>query len=377
MLLLHGRRLTLSTGSNSSKLEDERHIMNRLLRRLLPILLGLTLLTAVRAQQPEFKETLHATVDSSIPSYKPIKELSGTLTSVGTDTMETVMKMWVEGFTKLYPQVTINMEAKGSMTAEPALTEGRAQLAPLSRELMPDEVARFKKKYGYEPLVVKVALGSYRTTSKTVALTFYVNESNPIKELTLAQLDAIYCTTRNRGYKADITTWGQVGASGEWANRPIIPVGVMWPDGIPNYIRLTVCRGGEFKSSIRTEKIDHSPGALSSFDRIARDVSQEPSAIGYAGFHNRQPGTKPIAIAETDRGPFLMGSFEDVASARFPLTRYLYILVNRHPKQPLEPKVKEFLKYVLSQEGQKAVEKEGIFLPLPARVSKQEMIKLN
>lgn len=352
--------------------------MRRILKSLLLLVLaGLTLLASARAQEATFQETLRATVDARTSSYKPVEDLSGNLMSVGTDTMEAVMKMWIEDFTKLYPEVKINMEAKGSLTAEPALTEGRAQLAPLSRELMPNELARFKKKFGYEPLVVKVALGSYRTPTKTVALTFYVHESNPIKKLTFAQLDAIYCTTRKRGYKEDLTTWGQIGAGGEWATRPIHLVGVMQPDGISNYIRLMICNDGEFKSGIREEKIDHSPGAVSVLTRIVTDVSNDPLAIGYAGFHNRQPGTKQVSLAETARGPFLTGSFEEVTSARFPLTRYIYILVNRPPGKPLERNVKEFLKYVLSRDGQKAVENEGIFLPLPARVSRQELVKLN
>jgi phosphate transport system substrate-binding protein len=312
-----------------------------------------------------------------MPSYKPAKKLAGEMTSIGTDTMEAVMKLWIEGFTRIYPKVSIKQEAKGSMTAEPALTEGRSQLAPLSRELMPDELARFKKKYGYEPLVVKVALGSYGTPTKTVALTFYVHESNPIKQLTFAQLDAIYCTERKRGHKEDITTWGQLGATGEWANRSIKPVGVMQPDGISNYIRLRICNDGVLKPGIKEEKIDHSDAAISVLTRIVLDVSHDPLAIGYAGFHNRQSGSKPVALAETDRGPFLMGTFDEVASARFPLTRFIYILVNQSPGKPLEPKVKEFLKYVLSDEGQQAVAKEGIFLPLPAQVVKQERTRLN
>lgn len=328
-------------------------------------------------QQPAFRETLHAPADPQTPVYQPVKDLSGELRSVGTDTMETAMNLWIAGFKALYPQVTIHMEAKGSLTAEPALTEGRAQLAPLSRELMPDELARFRARYGYDPLVIKVALGSYRTPTRTVALTFYVNEHNPIDKLTFAQLDAIYCTTRKRGYKEAISNWGQLGAAGEWANRPIHPVGVMVPDGISNYIRLTICQDGTFKNGIRQEKIDHSEGAVSVLDRIVTDVSQDPSAIGYAGFHNWKPGTRQLALAEADRGPFLKGTFEEIRSARYPLTRYIFICVNRPPGTPLDQKVSEFLKYVLSIDGQRAVEKEGIFMPLPARIVRQERTRLD
>lgn len=346
------------------------------LKRLIPILLGLTLLSSVNAQQPEVKETLHARVDPRTPAYQRLQDLSGNLASAGTDTMETVMKMWIEDFTRLYPKVTITQEARGSMTAEPALTAGRTQLATLSRELMPDELARFKQKFGYEPLVIKVALGSFRTPAKTAALTFYVHESNPITKLTFAQLDAIYCTTRRRGYKEDITNWGQLGAGREWVNRPIHLVGVVQPDGVSNNIRIMICDDGEFKRNILEEKIDHSPGAVGVLSRIVMDVSKDPAAIGYGGFHSRQPGTKPIAIATTKRGPFLMDTWKTVSTAQFPLTRFNYIIVNRPSGRSMDPTIKEFLKYVLSREGQKAVEREGIFLPLPAHITKAERAKL-
>jgi phosphate transport system substrate-binding protein len=347
------------------------------IKQLIPILMGLTLAASVMAQQPVVKETLHATVDTRTPLYQPARNLSGNLMSVGTDTMETVMKLWIDDFTRLYPKVRMNLESKGSMTAEPALTAGRAQLAPLSRELMPDELARFKQKFGYEPLVIKVALGSFRTPAKTAALTFYVHESNPITKLTFAQLDAIYCTTRKRGYKQDITTWGQLGARGDWANRPIHLIGVMQPDGVSNNIRITICDDGQFKNNIMEEKIDHTPDAIGVLSRIVIDIAKDSAAIGYGGFHSRQPGTRPIAISTTERGPYLLDTWETVSTAQFPLTRFNYIIVNRPPGQLLDPTVKEFLMYVLSRDGQKAVEKEGIFLPLPARISKAERAKLN
>src|SRR5229473_3285365 len=222
--------------------------------------------TLARAQGPAFKETLRAKADTRLPAYKPAKALSGELTSIGTDTMENLMKLWIEDFTKLYPRMTIKMEAKGSLTAEPALTEGRADIAPLSRELLPSELEHFRKKFGYDPLIVRVALGSYRTPSMTVALTFFVHVSNPISKLNFAQLDAVYCSTRKRGYKEDIARWGQLGLTGEWANREIHPIGIMPPDGISHYIQLMICKDGDLKSSVRFEKIDHSPGVPSSLN---------------------------------------------------------------------------------------------------------------
>jgi phosphate transport system substrate-binding protein len=325
------------------------------------------------AQEPEFRETLHAKADPRIPAYKPVKGLSGEVQSFGTETMEPLMKLWIDAFTKLYPAVTIQMRPWRERKGAAALAEGLTQFIPVSRELLPAEVYQFTKNFEYDPLAIRVALGSYRTPAKTGALTFVVHPSNPIAKLNLAQLEAIYCTSRNRGYKEDITTWGQLGLTGEWANREIQLVGVIQPDGLPNHIQLTVCRGGEFKKGIREENIGRPVSAL---ERIVADVSKEPAAIGYASFYYLKPGVKALAIAETEKDPYLKGSFEEVASAQYPLTRFIHIYVNKMPGKPLDPKVNEFLRYILSREGQKDVEQEGIFMPLPARIVKQELEKL-
>lgn len=348
--------------------------MKNLLSFLVTVLLFATI---VRGQDPPFTETLRSKADTRLAAYKPVKALSGNLSSIGTDTMEKLMKLWIEEFTKTYPQLSISLEAKSSLSAEPALTEGRADMAQLSRELLPSELEHFRKKYGYDPTLIRVALGSYRTPSMTVALGFYVNKSNPIDKLNFAQLDAIYCTGRKRGYKEDITTWGQLGLTGEWADKPIHAYGVQWPDGISNFIRLMVCNDGELKSSLHGVKIDHSPGVLTALFRILQEVDKDPYALGYGGLYGEKPNTKRIAISASPKGPYLLGSFDDVASTKYPLTRYVHIVVNKAPGKPLDPRVKEFLKFVLSREGQQVVEREGVFMPLPASLIKRELEKLD
>jgi phosphate transport system substrate-binding protein len=343
------------------------------LKRLIASLTFMILMAGISvAQETAFHETFRARADVRIPAYKPVKQLNGEVRSFGTETMEPLMKLWIDGFARFYPGVKIQMGPWREKRGAAALAEGLTQFIPISRELLPSEVELFKQKYGYEPLPIRVALGSYRTPAKTGALTFVVNPSNPITKLNLAQLDAIYCTTRNRGYKQDITTWGQLGLTGEWAKRKIDLVGVLRPDGIPNYIGLTVCRGGEFKKDMLEEKI----GRPSALERVVKDVSGNPAAIGYAGFYYLKPEVKALALAETEKGPYLKGSFDEVASAKYPLTRFIHFYVNKVPGKPLDPKVMEFLKYVLSREGQQDVEKEGIFLPLPARLIKHELDKL-
>src|SRR5258708_24754148 len=343
-----------------------------MMRRFL-IMSGTALTLSVslaHSQQLTSPQSLRAKADARLSTYQPLKELSGELVSIDSEWMDDLMKAWIEGFTKLYPTVSIKSltrETVGAMGVEPALTEGRIQLAPVSRELMPFEIERFKKKFGYEPLAIRVALGSYRAPDRVRAITFYVNESNPIKELTLPQLDAIYCSTRRRGYKEDVITWGQLGLTGEWADRELLPVGLQQPEGTGNFLRLRICLDGEFKKGFHELK----PGQpVKGLDRIVKIVSANPSAIGYAGFGNGKPGAKTVAIAETEGGRYFTGTFAEVTSASYPLTRFVHIYVNRVPGTPLDLTVKEFLKYILSREGQQAVEKEGILLPLPANLAK-------
>lgn len=343
-------------------------------RRLWGILVALILTAGIGgAQEPEFHETFHAKVDPAIPAYKALKKVSGEMKSYGTETMEPLMNSWIEGFTKLHPGVSVQMDPWKDKKAGPAFAQGLTDFIPVSRDLLPSEVEQFQKHFGYTPTAIRVALGSYRTPAKTGALTFVVHESNPMAKLSLTQLDAMYCTGRKRGYKEDITTWGQLGLTGEWADRKIQLVGVIQPDGISNHIRLAVCRDGELKKGILEEKLGRPVSAL---ERVVKDVSKDPGAIGYATMYYLKPGVKALAIAETEKGPYLMGSFEEVESAKFAMTRFIHMYANRAPGKPLDPRLKEFLRYILSHNGQRDVEMEGIFMPLPARVVKEELSKL-
>ena len=287
--------------------------------------------------------------------------------------MDALMKLWIAGFHQHQPAITVDLQSQASMSVPAALTAGAAQLAPLSREHNPTEVEAFRARHGYAPTEIAVALGGYRTPTRTVALTFYVNDANPIAELNLQQLDAMWCTTLHRGALQPITEWGQLGLTGDWAHHPIHLVGVLPPDGVPNFISRRVCNGGLLRDGILSEKND---GTTSVLTRIVEDVARDPNAIGYAGFHNRQPGTHPLLIAETAAGPYYAGTFDEVRTAVYPLTRFVYIYVDRPPNAPLAPTVREFLRYVLSLEGQLAVEQEGIFMPLPTRIAAEQRTKL-
>ena len=322
----------------------------------------------------EFHETFVAKADPALPAYKPTGDLSGKIVSIGTDSFEDLMKNWTEGFRLVQPKVAIQSETKGSMTGAPALTEGRAQLAPESREMSPEEIAGFKQRHGYEPLAIKVALGSYRTPERSGVLAVYVNHKNPIARATLAQLGAIFSDTYDPAHPGGYTKWGQLGLTGEWADRAIHVVGVKLPDGNATFMRHVVCADHDLRSEQKFEGIGP---ATKVWVRILADVAADPGAIGYASFLYPNTGVKRLAVAETAAGPYYDGQFEDVISARYPLTRFVYIYLDRRPGQPLQPEVREFMRYVLSREGQTSVEKDVGFMPIPANVALQELAKLD
>jgi phosphate transport system substrate-binding protein len=297
---------------------------------------------ALKYAEPEH----HLSVDPEIPSWKP-----GPLTIapeeqlnlVGADVMDEITLGWVKMFRKAYPKLSVTMEARASGTGGPALTEGRAHLAPVGRELLPPEEKAFVEKFGYQPFAIRVATGSRGSLGKTAASVVLVDKNNPIKGLTLAQLDAIYSKTRLRG-NPDIKTWGDLGLTGEWAARPI------------QFVK--------------------GKGGVHAFTVAAEDMGQHPGGLTYALLANVTPNVKVLPLADNPREPFADPSVENVYSHRYPLSRYVYIFVNRPPGKPLEPKVKEFLKAVLSRDGQDIVAKEGVYIPLTPQVVREELAKL-
>ena len=318
----------------------------------------------------EFRETLHAQADPSIPAYRPGPGSAGRLTVMGTDTMADLMKIWIAGFTRFHSEARFHLEAKGSLTGAAPLIAGQSDLATFSREMFPAEVAAFRAAHGYPPLAVKVALGAYRAPDRTGISVFFVNRENPVAALTLDQLSRIYCDAPGR---EPIVTWGQLGLTGAWAERPIEPIGILMPDGTANFIRHYVGGDADFASRVKGEKAGL---PVKASVRILADIARNPGAIGYVTLLYENPGTKPVAIARTANGPAYRGTFEEVAAARYPLTRFVYLYVNHPPGKKLEPKTEEFLRYVLSREGQRGVEQEGLFLPLPAPLVREELGKL-
>lgn len=296
-------------------------------------------------------------VDPAMPAYTRGAMVSGHLTAVGSDTMNNLMTFWGEAFARMYPTVRIQVEGKGSSTAPPALAAGTAQLGPMSREMKPEELDAIEKKYGYRPIAIRAAID-------TIAV--FVNKDNPIASVSLPELDAVFSKTRKAGFPNNITTWGQLGLKGEWANKPVSTFGRNSASGTYGFFKEHVLAKGDYKDTVKEQ-----PGSAS----VVQGVTEDKLAIGYSGIGYRTSGVRVLPLAAKLGGQPMEPSYENALANTYPLSRYLYIYVLRDPRRPMDPLVKEFLTLALSRDGQEVVVKDG-FLPLPAAVAAEELAKL-
>jgi len=288
------------------------------------------------------------TVDAGVPEYQKASGISGNLSSVGSDTLANLMTLWAEEFNREYPNVNIQIQAAGSSTAPPALTEGTSNLGPMSREMKDDELEAFEDKYGYKPTAVPVAID---------ALAVMVNKDNPIKGLTVPQVDAIFSSTRKCGYEKDIETWGDAGVAA-WGSKSIQLYGRNSVSGTYGYFKEHALCKGDFKSNVNEQ-----PGSAS----VVQSVTSSKNGIGYSGMGYSTSGIRMVPLAKKAGQPFVDATPENAIKGAYPLTRYLYIYVNKKPNQSLAPLENEFMKMVLSKTGQQVVIKDG-YIPLPAKV---------
>jgi phosphate transport system substrate-binding protein len=295
-------------------------------------------------------------VDKAIPAYKKVDGIKGSAGSIGSDTMNNLMTLWLEAFRKFYPQVTIQIEGKGSSTAPPALTEGTAQFGPMSRPMKNTEVDAFEAKYGFAPTSIKTSLD---------ALAVFVPKANPIKGLGLDQVDAMFSANRARGLKA-IDTWGKAGLKGALAAKPISLYGRNSASGTYGYFKEHALKKGDFLGTVKEQ-----PGSAA----VVQGVEKDPSGVGYSGIGYATSGVRAVPLGDTAQGPFYEASYKNVLTGNYPLSRPLLLYLIKNPKKPLDPMIREFLKFILSKEGQEIVVKDG-YLPLPAAMVKQELAKL-
>lgn len=313
--------------------------------------------------------------DPSIPVWNPGPvdvQPEEELNIVGADVMDEMTLGWVKMMRKAYPRLSVTMEARASGSGGPALTAGTAHLAPVGRELLPAEEDAFVAKYGYKPTAFRVATGSAGSLGKTASSIILVDKDNPVRCMSLQQLDSIYSSTRNRG-GPDITKWGQLGAGGAWASRPIHLYGLKSPNGIEWYFKIRVMNMGTYRDGIEFVK---GRGFTHAFNVAAEDMAQHPGGMTYALLANVIPNVKVMPLSEQPGGPCIYPTVKTVYDHTYPLSRYVYIYVNKKPGVPLEPKVREFLKAVLSREGQQQVANDGVYLPLMPSVVKEELAKL-
>jgi phosphate transport system substrate-binding protein len=291
-------------------------------------------------------------VDKNLSGYKKVAGISGTLNSIGSDTLNNLMTYWAEDFRKHYPNVNIQIEGKGSATAPPALISVTAQLGPMSRTMNDKEIEAFEKQYGYKPTRIGVALDS---------LAVYVNKDNPVKSLSMPQVDAIFSQTRKGGHKEDLRTWDQVGLTGSWAGKPISLYGRNSASGTYGYFKEHALYKGDYKDSVKEQ-----PGSAS----VVQGITNDLYGIGYSGIGYMTSGVRAVPLAAKQGASAFEADYENVLNGKYPLSRMLYIYVAKKPSEPLPPLIAEFLRFVLSKEGQEIVIKDG-YLPLPAKVSEQ------
>ena len=317
---------------------------------VLTLLIPLMFSGVIKAQQIQ--------VDKKIPHYKKNGNISGNAGSIGSDTMNNLMTLWLEGFKKYYPLVNIQIEGKGSSTAPPALISGTAQFGPMSRMMKNEEIDKFEAKYGFKPTTIRTSMD---------ALAVFVHKDNPLKCLSLEQVDAIFSKSRKRGYKEDVTTWGQLGLKGKWKNKPVSIYGRNSASGTYGFYKEHVLKKGDFKDIVKEQ-----PGSAS----VVQGITNDMYGIGYSGIGYITSGVNALNLSKKLNGTCEDGKYENVVTGKYPLSRYLYLNIVKNPSKKLDPLVKEFLKYVLSYEGQQIVIKDG-YLPLSEKVIKEELKKLD
>lgn len=313
--------------------------------RTLILALGSLLLTGVTAQA-------QIKVDPALPDYvKSPAGVSGSIKSIGSDTMNNLMSLWAEGFKKNYPNVRIEIEGKGSATAPAALIQGTAQFGPMSRPMKDKEIDEFKKKFGYAPTGIPTSIDM---------LAVYVHKDNPLVSLSFEQIDAIFSKTRKRGGTKDIVTWGDLGLTGEWADKPISTYGRNAASGTYGYFKEHALANGDFKDTVKEQ-----PGSSA----VVQAIASDKFAIGYSGIGYKTADVRALPLNAKNGVKPVEAKPEFALDGTYPLARVLFVYINKNPNQSLDPLRAEFIKYLLSKQGQEVVINDG-YIPLPNELAK-------
>jgi len=293
-------------------------------------------------------------VDSKLPTYEVVQGVSGSLKSIGSDTMNNEMALWTEGFKKCYPNVQTEIEGKGSSTAPPALIAGSSTFGPMSRSMKEQEIDEFEKAFGYKPTALPTSIDM---------LAVYVNKDNPIKGLTLQQVDAIFSKTRKGGLDKEIKTWGDLGLTGEWAARPISLYGRNSASGTYGYFKEHALFKGDYRDDVKEQA-----GSSS----VVQAVASDRYAIGYSGIGYKTADVRAVPLAAGPGETFVAAEPANAYTGEYPLSRFLYLYLNHKPGSDLDPLRREFVRYVFSQQGQKDVVKDGYY-PVTASIAEKAL----
>jgi phosphate transport system substrate-binding protein len=296
-------------------------------------------------------------VDPAFPAYKSAQGVSGAIKGAGSETMNNLMTLWGQGFKTAYPSVTIEIESKGSSTAPPALVQGAATFGLMSRPMKQEEIDAFEKAFGYKPTAIETAVDT---------LAVYVHKDNPLASLTLQQIDAIFSSTRKGGLEKDMKTWGDVGLTGEWADKPISLYGRNSSSGTYGYFKDHALFKGDYKPTVKEQ-----PGSAG----VVQAVASDRYAIGYSGIGLKTADVRVIPLAKDAKAKAIEPTKDTAYSGDYPLARYLYIYVNLKPNTELDPLRREFLRYVFSKDGQEQVVKDE-FYPVTAAIATRNLAKI-
>jgi phosphate transport system substrate-binding protein len=358
--------------------------------------------TKTRSQRRFYAKTFDL---SGLPEYKPAQKVDGTIRQWGNNYLKDsgLVQVWEEGFRKFQPGAKFEDNLSSSAVAFPGLIAGVADLAPMGRQALWDELKGFEREganggeegaSNVDVVEIIMATGSFDVRGWTFALGVFVSKDNPIGKLTLEQLDGIFGAQRDggwdglewktslaRGPDKNIRTWGQLGLTGEWADKPIHVYGYNFKYHFTDEIDKKVLKGsGKWNETLRAYsnvaglKAD---GSLTGAGELMmNDLAKDPYGIAYTGIPFMNAGTKSVALANTVAGPFVDLTLDNVQSRRFPLVRDVYYYLRREKGKPIDPKAKEFLRYVLSREGQDAVQRDGKYLPLTPEMAREQLAKL-
>ncbi len=292
----------------------------------------------------------------TLPQYTKVVGVSGNLSSMGSDTLSNLMSVWSESFKFYYPNINIEIQSSGSSTAPTALTEATTQFGPMSRPMRAREIEAFEREHGYKPMPIRVAID---------ALAVFVHQDNPLEGLNFEDIDAIFSRTLLCGADQPIKQWADLGLGGIWADRDIQLFGRNSVSGTYGFFKQKALCNGDY-----VPRFNEQPGSAS----VVQSISRSLNSIGFSGMGYTTSSVKAVPIAETGTD-YVVANKENAASGEYPLSRFLYIYVNKHPDRRLPPLEREFVRFILSEQGQALVSKEG-YVSLPADVIEQELERL-